>query len=129
MTPSLHVRSYRAQVKETHNRARTGIALRADWDTVRRAEVQQKLAAIAPGYVEQALTPLASLGVLELADGDRVLSQEVTALLIALRIRATRAAAPVALVGTQARSQPAGSLKDPFIPRTGRAGSPGRRAA
>ena len=56
------------------------MAHRADWDTVRRPEVQQELAAIAPGYVGQTLTPLESLGVLDLADGDRVISAEVTAL-------------------------------------------------
>jgi glyoxylase-like metal-dependent hydrolase (beta-lactamase superfamily II) len=65
--------------RPTFPRARY-VAHRADWDTVRRAEVQQQLAAIAPGYVGQTLTPLASLGVLDLADGDCVLSREVTAL-------------------------------------------------
>ena len=65
--------------RPTFPRARY-VAHRADWDTVRRPEVQQKLADIAPGYVGQALTPLESLGVLDLADGDRVLSPEVTAL-------------------------------------------------
>jgi glyoxylase-like metal-dependent hydrolase (beta-lactamase superfamily II) len=56
------------------------VAHRADWDKVHRVEVQRELANIAPGYVEQTLTPLESLGVLDLADGDRILSQEVTAL-------------------------------------------------
>jgi glyoxylase-like metal-dependent hydrolase (beta-lactamase superfamily II) len=52
-----------------------------DWDTVHRIEVQQELASIAPDYVEQTLTPLESLGVLDPADGDqRILSKEVTAL-------------------------------------------------
>ncbi len=68
------------QYRPTFPRARY-VAHRADWDTVRRVEVQQELAAIAPGYVEQTLTPLESLGVLDLADGDRILlSEEVTAL-------------------------------------------------
>ena len=67
------------QYRPTFPRARY-VAHRADWDTFRRAEVQQEMAAIAPGYVEQTLTPLESLGVLDLADGDRILSEEVTAL-------------------------------------------------
>jgi glyoxylase-like metal-dependent hydrolase (beta-lactamase superfamily II) len=66
--------------RPTFPRARY-VAHRADWDTLRRPEVQQKLAAIAPGYVGQTLTPLESLGVLDLADGDHHnISQEVTAL-------------------------------------------------
>jgi glyoxylase-like metal-dependent hydrolase (beta-lactamase superfamily II) len=67
------------QYRPTFPRARY-VAHRADWDTFQRVEVQQELAAIAPGYVEQTLTPLESLGVLDLADGDRILSEEVTAI-------------------------------------------------
>ena len=65
--------------RPTFPRARY-VANRADWDTFQRVEVQQELAVIAPGYVEQTLTPLKSLGVLDLVDGDRVLTEEVTAL-------------------------------------------------
>ena len=39
------------QYRPTFPRARY-VAHRADWDTVQRVEVQQELAAIAPGYVE-----------------------------------------------------------------------------
>lgn len=58
------------------------VAHRADWDFMRRAEVQQALSNIAPSFVEQTLTPLASLGVLDLTDGDSdlVLSEEITAI-------------------------------------------------
>src|SRR5260370_2604385 len=65
--------------RPTFPRARY-VAHRADWDTVRRAEVQQQLAAIAPGYVGQTLTPLESLVVLDLADGDHILTQKATTL-------------------------------------------------
>jgi glyoxylase-like metal-dependent hydrolase (beta-lactamase superfamily II) len=67
------------QYRPTFPRARY-VAHRADWDTVQRVEVQQQLANIAPGYVEQTLTPLESLGVLDLVNGDHNLSEEVTAL-------------------------------------------------
>jgi glyoxylase-like metal-dependent hydrolase (beta-lactamase superfamily II) len=68
------------QYRPTFPRARY-VAHRADWDTVRRVEVRQALADIAPAYVEQALMPLESLGVLELAEGDCIIiSKEVTAL-------------------------------------------------
>jgi glyoxylase-like metal-dependent hydrolase (beta-lactamase superfamily II) len=68
------------QYRPTFPRARY-VAHRADWDTVQRVEVQQQLANIAPGYVDQTLSPLESLGVLDLADGDqRNLSKDVTAL-------------------------------------------------
>ncbi len=67
------------QYRPTFPRARY-VAHRADWDTFRRVEVQQALAAMAGAYVEQTLTPLESLGVLDLADGERILSEEVTAL-------------------------------------------------
>ena len=56
------------------------LAHRADWDTMHRPEVQQALSDIAPGFTGQALTPLQSLGVLDLTDGGRVLSQEITAI-------------------------------------------------
>ncbi len=65
--------------RPTFPRARY-VAHRADWDTFRRPEVQQALAGVAGAYVEQTLTPLESLGSLDLADGERVLSEEVTAL-------------------------------------------------
>src|SRR6266849_3218874 len=42
------------QYRPTFPRARY-VAHRADWDTVQRVEVQQELAAIAPGYIEQTL--------------------------------------------------------------------------
>jgi glyoxylase-like metal-dependent hydrolase (beta-lactamase superfamily II) len=68
------------QYRPTFPRARY-VAHQADWDTFHQVEVQQQLANIAPGYVEQTLTPLEPLGVLDLADGDkRILSKEVTAL-------------------------------------------------
>jgi glyoxylase-like metal-dependent hydrolase (beta-lactamase superfamily II) len=65
--------------RPTFPRARY-VAHRADWDTFRRPEVQQALAGIAGAYVEQTLTPLESQGVLDLADGERSLTEEVTAL-------------------------------------------------
>jgi glyoxylase-like metal-dependent hydrolase (beta-lactamase superfamily II) len=67
------------QYRPTFPRARY-LAHRADWDTFRRPEVQQALAGVAGAYVEQTLTPLESLGALDLADGERSLSEEVTAL-------------------------------------------------
>jgi glyoxylase-like metal-dependent hydrolase (beta-lactamase superfamily II) len=67
------------QYRPTFPRARY-VAHRADWDTFHRVEVQQQLANIAPGYVEQTLTPLEPLGVLDLVEGDHILSEEVTAL-------------------------------------------------
>ena len=65
--------------RPTFPRARY-VAHRADWDTFRRPEVQQALEGIAGAYVAQTLTPLESLGALDLADGERSLSEEVTAL-------------------------------------------------
>ena len=67
------------QYRPTFPRARY-VAHRADWDTFRRPEVQQALEGVAGRFVEQTLAPLESLGVLELADGERVLTEEVTAL-------------------------------------------------
>jgi glyoxylase-like metal-dependent hydrolase (beta-lactamase superfamily II) len=65
--------------RPTFPRARY-VAHRADWDAFHRPEVQQALAGVAGAYVEQALTPLESLGALDLADGERSLTEEVTAL-------------------------------------------------
>jgi glyoxylase-like metal-dependent hydrolase (beta-lactamase superfamily II) len=56
------------------------VAHRADWETFRQPEVQQALQGIAGSFVEQTLTPLESLGVLELIDGERVLTEELTVL-------------------------------------------------
>ena len=67
------------QYRPTFPRARY-VAHRADWDTFQRPEVQQAMAGVAGAYVEQTLTPLESLGALDLADGERVLTEEVTAL-------------------------------------------------
>lgn len=56
------------------------VAHRADWETFQLPEVQQAMEGVAPGFVQQTLSPLESLGVLDLADGERSLTSEVTAL-------------------------------------------------
>ena len=67
------------QYRPTFPRARY-ISHRADWDTFHQPEVQAALAGLAGAYVEQTLTPLESLGVLDLADGERSLTEELTLL-------------------------------------------------
>jgi glyoxylase-like metal-dependent hydrolase (beta-lactamase superfamily II) len=67
------------QYRPTFPRARY-LAHRADWDTFRRPDVRQALEGIVGAFVEQTLTPLESLGVLDLVDGERSLTEEVTAL-------------------------------------------------
>ena len=47
----------------------------------RHTSAQETLTGVTPAYVEQALTPLQSQGVLDLSDGECNLSQDVTALL------------------------------------------------
>ena len=49
---------------------------RADWDTFRRPEVQANF----PPYVDQTLTPLEGLGVLDLLDGETPLTEEAVAI-------------------------------------------------
>jgi len=50
---------------------------KSDWDTFQRPEVQQ---AFPFPFVDQMLTPLEKLGVLDLADGETALSEEIVAL-------------------------------------------------
>jgi len=50
---------------------------RADWDTFQLAEVQQ---AFPFSYVDETLTPLQALGMLDLLDGEHTLTPEVTAI-------------------------------------------------
>ena len=65
--------------RPTFPRARY-LAHRADWETFHRPEVQQAMEGVAPRYVQETLTPLESLGALDLTDGERSLTSEVTAL-------------------------------------------------
>ena len=67
------------QHRPTFPRARY-VAHRADWETFHRLEVQRAMEGVAPGFVQETLTPLEALGVLDLADGERSLTEEVTAL-------------------------------------------------
>jgi glyoxylase-like metal-dependent hydrolase (beta-lactamase superfamily II) len=67
------------QYRPTFSRARY-MAHRADWETFHRPEVQAALDGMAPAYVQQTLTPLEALGALDLIDGERSLTEEVTLL-------------------------------------------------
>ncbi|HZO32308.1 MAG TPA: MBL fold metallo-hydrolase [Chloroflexota bacterium] len=65
--------------RPTFPRARY-LAHRADWETFHLPEVQQAMEGVAPGYVPQSLTPLEGLGALDLTDGERSMTSEVTAI-------------------------------------------------
>ena len=65
--------------RPTFPRARY-VAHRADWDTFRKPEVRQALEGVAGDFFAQTLEPLEALGVLDLADGERSLTEEVTTL-------------------------------------------------
>jgi glyoxylase-like metal-dependent hydrolase (beta-lactamase superfamily II) len=65
--------------RPTFPRARY-VAHTADWEAFHRLEVQRAMEGVAPGFVQETLTPLEGLGVLDLADGERGLTEEVTAL-------------------------------------------------
>jgi glyoxylase-like metal-dependent hydrolase (beta-lactamase superfamily II) len=67
------------QYRPTFPRARY-VAHRADWEMVQLPEVQEAMAGIAPRFVPEALTPLEALGALDLIDGERSLTSEVTAI-------------------------------------------------
>jgi glyoxylase-like metal-dependent hydrolase (beta-lactamase superfamily II) len=56
------------------------VAHRADWEMVQLPEVQEAMAGIAPRFVPEALMPLEALGALDLVDGERSLTSEVTAI-------------------------------------------------
>jgi len=68
--------SLTAQGRPVFPRARYTVH-RADWETFQRPEVQQ---AFPFTYVDETLTPLAGLGVLDLLEGEHALTEEVTAL-------------------------------------------------
>ena len=61
--------------KPTFPRARY-VFHQADWDAFQRAEVQANF----PPYVDQAITPLKTLGVLDLVSGEKSLTDEVVAI-------------------------------------------------
>lgn len=65
--------------RPTFPRARY-VAHRADWDTFRKPEVRQALEGVAGDFFAQTLEPLEALGVLDLADGERSITEEVTTL-------------------------------------------------
>src|SRR5687768_2286135 len=54
------------QYRPTFPRARY-LAHRADWETFHQVEVQRAMEGVAPGFVQETLTPLEALGVLDLA--------------------------------------------------------------
>jgi glyoxylase-like metal-dependent hydrolase (beta-lactamase superfamily II) len=64
------------QYRPTFPRARY-VAHQADWDTFQRPDVQ---AGLPFSYVDQTITPLQSLGVLDLIHGERSLTEELTLL-------------------------------------------------
>lgn len=67
------------QYRPTFPRARY-VAHRADWEMVHLPEVQEAMEGIAPRFVPEALTPLEALGALDLIDGEKSLTSEVTAI-------------------------------------------------
>jgi glyoxylase-like metal-dependent hydrolase (beta-lactamase superfamily II) len=67
------------EYRPTFPRARY-VAHRADWETFHRPDVQQAMDGVAPSFVPQSLTPLESLGALDLIDGEHSLTSEVTAI-------------------------------------------------
>ena len=71
-----NLRSEGGQFLPTFPRARY-VMHQADWDTFRRPEVQ---AALPFQFVDETITPLESLGVLDLTTGERSLTEEVTAI-------------------------------------------------
>jgi hypothetical protein len=67
------------EYRPTFPRARN-VAHRADWETFQRSEVQRSMEGFAPAFVPQTLTPLEVPGALDLIDGERGLTSEVTTL-------------------------------------------------
>jgi glyoxylase-like metal-dependent hydrolase (beta-lactamase superfamily II) len=68
-----------SQYRPTFPRARY-VAHRADWETFHRVDVQRAMEGVAPGFVQDTLTPLEALGVLDLTDGERSITEEITTL-------------------------------------------------